>query len=307
VAANGKIIGTFADLVLSRRDGGKRKRPQEEDAVTSNGPSAGSTEPAEIDTTKAHAARVYNYLLGGRANFEVDREAAERAYAAWPGGIDAVRSDVREHRATLGRVVRYFGREAGITQFLDIGTGIPQEDSVHEVALRETPDARVVYVDQDPVVLAHAHQLLQGTPEGAVRYVYGDLRDPEPILREAATTLDFSRPTVVTLFGILHFFADADDPPGLIGQLMAPLAPGSCLALTHLASDLHSDELSETFDRLNSAMAESVTLRSRGEVTALLGGLDLVEPGVVQATQWPDPGTALPESQMWCGVGRKTS
>jgi hypothetical protein len=273
--------------------------------VTSNGAPAGSAEPAGIDTTKAHAARVYNYLLGGRANFEVDRQAAERAYAAWPGGIDAVRADVREHRAAQGRVVRYLAHEAGITQFLDIGSGIPQEDSVHEVALPEVPDARVVYVDRDPVVLAHADQLLQDTPEGVVRYVYGDLGDPQPILREAAATLDFSRPAAVMLFGILHFFADADDPRGLIGQLMAPLAPGSCLALTHLASDLHSDELSETFDRLNSAMAESVTLRSRGEVAALLGGLDLVEPGVVQAAQWrPGPGPAVSESQMWCGVGR---
>jgi hypothetical protein len=274
--------------------------------VTSDETPARSTEPTGIDTTKAHGARVYNYLLGGQANFEVDREAAERAYAAWPGGIDAVRADVREHRAAQGRVVRYLVGEAAITQFLDIGSGLPQGDSVHEVALREVPDARVVYVDRDPVVLAHANELLRGTPQGLVSYVYGDLRNPQSILGEAATTLDFSRPAAVLLFGILHFFSDADDPIGLVGQLMAPLAPGSCLALTHLASDLHSEELSETFNRLNSAMAESVTLRSRGEVAALLGGLDLVEPGVVQASHWrPDPGTAVPESQMWCGLGRK--
>jgi len=276
--------------------------------VTSDETPAGISERAEIDTTRAHGARVYNYLLGGSANFEVDRQAAERAYAAWPGGIDAVRADVREHRAALGRVVRYLAREAGITQFLDIGSGLPQEASVHEVALQESPDARVVYVDRDPVVLAHAHELLRGAPEGAVRYVYGDLRDPPSILREAGTTLDFSRPAAVLLFGILHFFADADDPRGLVGKLVAPLAPGSCLALTHLASDLHSEELSETFNRLNSAMAESVTLRGRGEVAALLGGLDLVEPGVVQASRWrPGPGIAAAESQMWCGVGRKVS
>jgi len=138
-----------------------------------------------------------------------------------------------------------------ITQFLDIGSGFPQGDSVHEVALREVPDARVVYVDRDPVVLAHANELLRGTPQGLVSYVYGDLRNPQSILGEAATTLDFSRPAAVLLFGILHFFSDADDPIGLVGQLMAPLAPGSCLALTHLASDLHSEELSETFNRLN--------------------------------------------------------
>ena len=276
--------------------------------MTSDEIPARSTEPAGIDTTKAHGARVYNYLLGGQANFEVDREAAERAYAAWPGGIAAVRADVREHRAALGRVVRYLVSEAGVTQFLDIGSGLPQEDSVHEVALREVPDARVVYVDRDPAVLAHANELLRGTPEGLVSYVYGDLRNPQSILGEAATTLDLSQPAAVLLFGILHFFGDADDPLGLVGQLMAPLAPGSCLALTHLASDLHPAELSETFNRLNSAMAESVTLRSRGEVATLLGGLDLVEPRVVQAGRWhPDPGTAGLESQTWCGVGRKAS
>jgi S-adenosyl methyltransferase len=274
--------------------------------VTSNGAPAGSAEPAEIDTSKAHAARVYDYLLGGRANFKVDREAAGRAYAAFPGGIDGVRADVREHRAALGRVVRYFVEDAGIRQFLDIGTGIPKENNVHEVAQDLAPDVRIVYVDWDPIVLAHAHQLLRGAPQGTVSYIYGDLHDPQPILREAAKTLDFSRPVGVMLFGILHFFSAADDPRGLIGQLMAPLAPGSALAMSHLASDLHSEEMSETFKRLSSSMAESVTLRSHDEVAALLAGLELVEPGVVQGTQWrPDPGRAPGSSQMWLGVGRK--
>jgi hypothetical protein len=276
----------------------------EEDAVTSNGAPAGSAEPAEIDTSKAHAARVYDYLLGGRANFKVDREAANVTYAAWPGGIDAVRSDVREHRAALGRVVRYFVRD-GVTQFLDIGTGIPKQNNVHEVAA-EAADARIVYVDWDPIVLAHAHQLLRGTREGTVSYIYGDLHDPQPILREAAKTLDFSRPVAIMLFGILHFFSDADDPRGVLGQLLEPLPAGSGLALSHLASDLHPEEMSEAFSRLNSRMAETVTLRSHDEVAALLTGLDLVEPGVVQTASWrPDPGVATPASQVWIGVGRK--
>jgi S-adenosyl methyltransferase len=278
--------------------------------LTSNGvagSAAGSAEPAEIDTSKAHAARVYDYLLGGRANFKVDREAAERAYAAFPGGIDGVRADVREHRAALGRVVRYFVQDAGIRQFLDIGTGIPKENNVHEVAQDLAQDVRIVYVDWDPIVLAHAHQLLRGAQQGTVSYIYGDLHDPQPILREAAKTVDFSRPVGVMLFGILHFFSDADDPRGLIGRLMAPLAAGSGLAISHLASDLNSEEMSETFKRLSSRMAESVTLRSHDEVAALLAGLELVEPGVVQATQWrPDPGAATPPSQVWLGVGRKT-
>jgi len=278
--------------------------------VTSNGAHdspAGTAEPAEIDTSVAHAARVYDYLLGGRANFKVDRELAERAYAARPGGIEGARAGVRDHRATLGRLVRYCVREAGITQFLDIGTGIPKENNVHEVAQRETADARVVYVDKDPVVLAHAHQLLRGTPEGTVKYAYGDLNDPQPILREAGTILDFSHPVAVMLFGILHFFSDADDPRRLIHQLMAPLPAGSCLAITHLASDVHGGQIAEMANRLNSRLAETVTLRTHDEVAALLDGLDLVEPGVVQITEWhPDPGITAAASAMWVGVGRKT-
>jgi hypothetical protein len=282
--------------------------------VTSNGSAAAraagadghGAEPAQIDTSVAHAARVYDYLLGGKANFKVDREAAAITYAAWPGGMDAVRADVREHRAALGRVVRYFVRDAGITQFLDIGTGIPKENNVHEVAQADQPDARIVYVDRDPIVLAHAHQLLRGSGEGAISYIYGDLHDPQPILREAAKTLDFSRPAAVMLFGILHFFSDADDPRGLIGQLLAPLPSGSGLALSHLASDLHPEEMAETFNRLNARMAETVTLRSHDEVAALLTGLDLVEPGVVQTAHWrPDPGASTPPSQVWVGAGRK--
>ena len=274
--------------------------------MTSNGTPAGTAEPPEIDTSVAHAARVYDYLLGGRANFKVDREVAERVYAAFPGGIDGVRADVRAHRAALGRVVRYLVRDAGITQFLDIGTGIPKENNVHEVAQRDAPDARIVYVDKDPIVLAHAHKLLRGTKQGATSYVYGDLHEPGPIMREAANTLDFSKPAAVMLFGILHFFSDADDPRGLIGQLTAPLTPGSYLAISHLASDVHADEMSETFKGLSARMAENVTLRSHDEVAALFSGLELVEPGVVQAAQWrPDAGAAAITSQVWVGVGRK--
>jgi S-adenosyl methyltransferase len=274
--------------------------------LTSNGTPAGTAEPAEIDTSVAHAARVYDYLLGGRANFKVDREVAERVYAAFPGGIDGVRADVRAHRAALGRVVQFLVGDAGIAQFLDIGTGIPKQNNVHEVAQRDAPAARIVYVDKDPIVLAHAHQLLRGTREGATSYINGDLHDPQPIMSEAAKTLDYSRPAAVTLFGILHFFSDADDPVALIGQLLAPLAPGSYLAISHLASDVHADEMSETFKSLSARMAENVTLRSHDEVAALLRGLELVEPGVVQAAQWrPDPGATVLNSQVWLGVGRK--
>ena len=277
--------------------------------MKSNGLTGPERDPAEIDTSVAHAARVYDYLLGGKANFSVDRAAAERAYAAWPGGLDGVRADARAHRAVLGRIVRYLARGAGIRQFLDIGTGIPKEGNVHEVAQREAPESRVVYVDRDPIVLAHAHQLLRGAPEGATSYIYGELREPGAILRAAAGTLDFSRPVAVMLFGILHFFSDADDPGAVVGQLAASLAPDSYLALSHLARDVEGEALTETFRRLNAVMAESVTLRSHDEVAGLFGGLELVEPGVVQLPQWrPEAGTApagpLP---MWCGVARTVS
>jgi SAM-dependent methyltransferase len=263
----------------------------------------------EIDTDVAHVARVYDYLLGGRANFAVDREAAERAYAAWPGGLDGVRADARAHRALLGRVVRYLADEAGIRQFLDIGTGIPKENNTHEVAQRSAPDARIVYVDYDPIVLAHAHQLLRSTPEGACAYIYGDLRKPDAILRQAAETLDFSAPIAVILFGILHFFADAEDPQAIIARLAGALAPGSYLAISHLARDVHGDELTETFGRLNEQMSESVVLRTRPEVAAFFDQLELVQPGVVQLPQWrpdaPEDTDASRPLPMWCGVGRK--
>ncbi|HUZ25054.1 MAG TPA: SAM-dependent methyltransferase [Streptosporangiaceae bacterium] len=263
----------------------------------------------EIDTKVAHVARVYDYLLGGRANFPVDREAAQRAYTAWPGGLDGVRADARAHRAVLGRVVRYLAGEAGIRQFLDIGTGIPKENNTHEVAQQAAPEARIVYVDYDPIVLAHAHKLLTRTPEGTTAYIYGDLRDPAPLLRKAADTLDFSKPVAVMLFGVLHFFADAEDPRQTISTLTEALVPGSYLAITHLAKDVHGEELTETFDRLNQHMSESVVLRTQSEVTRFFDGLELVEPGVVQLPQWrPGPGSeataAARPLPMWCGVGR---
>jgi S-adenosyl methyltransferase len=266
----------------------------------------------EIDTSVAHVARVYDYLLGGKANFAVDREAAEHAYAVWPGGLAGVRADAHAHRALLGRVVRYLADQAGIRQFLDIGTGIPKQDNTHEVAQRVAPQARIVYVDYDPIVLAHAHQLLTSTPEGACAYIYGDLRDPAAIVRKAADTLDFGRPTAVVLFGILHFFADAESPGGIVTRLVDALAPGSYLAISHLARDVHGAALTETFDRLNQQMSESVILRTQAEVARFFDGLDLVEPGVVQLPQWrPDPGTGPGAAQparplpMWCAVGRK--
>jgi hypothetical protein len=186
----------------------------------------------DIDTSVAHVARVYDYLLGGKANFAVDREAARRAYAAWPGGLDGVRADARAHRALLGRVVRHLAADEGIRQFLDIGTGIPKENNVHEVAQWIAAKARIVYVDYDPIVLAHAHRLLASTPEGACAYIRGDLREPAEILRGAAETLDFGQPTAILLFGVLHFSSDSSEIDTILAALTGAMVPGSYLALS---------------------------------------------------------------------------
>lgn len=263
----------------------------------------------DIDTTVPNAARVYDYLLGGTNNFAVDREAAERNNAVLPGGIDAARAEVRANRAFLARAVRYLAGEAGIRQFLDIGTGIPDENNVHAVAQQAAPDARIVCVDYDPVVLAHAHVLLKSTAEGAAAYVHGDLRDPETILSRAADTLDFGRPVALVLAGILYLIPDDDDPYGIVRRLLEPLAPGSYLAISHMTGDFNP-EMVELVERLNESMAEPFTLRTHDEVARFLDGLELVDPGLVQVNRWRVDATdpAPPGGELvayYVGVGRK--
>ena len=191
--------------------------------------------PVEIDSTVAHSARVYDYLLGGSDNFAVDRDAA-RQVAAFVGGMDNARAEARANRAFLGRAVRWLAAEAGIRQFLDIGTGIPNADNVQTIALRAAPDARVVSVDHDPVVLAHAHQLLGPGDPARTAYVQADLRDPDVILARAARTLDLAEPVALLLVGVLHHVADPDDPHAIVAHLVRNLAPGSYLAVSHLAT-----------------------------------------------------------------------
>jgi hypothetical protein len=270
-------------------------------------PSLDSDGWPEIDTSVAHIARVYDYLLGGKANFAVDRALAELAVAPLPGGLAAVRANVLAHRELLGRVVSYLAGEAGIRQFLDLGTGIPRENNTHEVAQRAAPDARVVYVDNDPIVLAHAHKLLTSTPEGATAYIFGDVLEPDAILARAAETLDLSQPVALIIFGVLHFLSEQDDPHAIVARLMAALAPGSYLAISHLALDVEIDELGESFRLANSGIKGSVTLRTREQVLGFFDALDLVEPGVAALSQWrPDPqAPPPPEAPVWCAVGRK--
>ncbi|HUJ05467.1 MAG TPA: SAM-dependent methyltransferase [Streptosporangiaceae bacterium] len=264
-------------------------------------PSAGR--PAGIDTTVAHPARVYDYWLGGKDNFAADREAAEQVLAVTPG----LRERVRANRAFLARSVRYLAAEAGIKQFLDIGTGIPSGNNTHEVAQAVAPDARIVYVDNDPIVLSHARALLASTPQGATQYIDGDLRDSAAILRAAADTLDLTRPTALMLLGILHLITDEEDPYRIVADLMGALPPGSYLALSHPALDIHPGQ-AEAQRRYNARVATPQTLRTLAEVSRFFDGLELVPPGVVYVHTWrPDPGDVVPPDGVsaYGGVARK--
>ena len=250
--------------------------------------SAGSKGEPVVDTSVAHPARVYDYLLGGSVNFDVDREAAVHATAAI-GGVDVARGIVRANRDFLREAVSYLATEAGIRQYLDIGTGIPTGDNVHEVAQRAAPEARIVYVDYDPIVLAHAHQLLTSTPEGKTAYVHGDLRDPGPILERATETLDFSQPIAVVLIGVLHFVRDSEDPHAIVARLMDAMPSGSYLAISHLASDLQAEQMADMAERYDESVDEAMIVRSHAEVSRFFDGLELVGRGVVRIDQWGAP------------------
>ncbi len=266
---------------------------------------AAADQPVQIDTTVAHPARVYDYWLGGKDNFAADREAAERVLAVTPG----LRYRVRANRAFLARVARYLAAEAGIRQFLDIGTGIPSANNTHEVTQAAAPDSRIVYVDNDPIVLTHAKALLASGPEGATQYIDGDIRNPAPILRDAARTLDFTRPTALMLLGILHLVQDSEDPYRLVAELMDALPSGSYLAISHPASDIHVAAQAEAQKRYNERVSTPQTMRNRAEVTRFFDGLDLVPPGVVYVHEWrPDPGDVPPADGVSAhgGVARKS-
>jgi hypothetical protein len=266
--------------------------------------------PVAIDSTVAHAARVYDYMLGGNDNFAVDREAAEQA-AAVVGGMDRVRSEVRANRAFLGRAVRHLAVDAGLRQFLDIGTGIPNADNVHAVAQLAAPEARVVYVDNDPMVLAHAHALLHGTPEGRTVYIQQDLRNPDEIVREAAATLDFGQPMAIVLVGLLHHFRDEDDPYAIVARLRDAVVPGSYLVVSHLASDIQADEMARAAERLGAMMEEPWVPRPHAAVARFFADLDVVDPGVVQVDRWRPPEPPPPAggddwvNPLYVGVARK--
>ena len=261
--------------------------------------------PSPYDTTVAHPARIYNYWLGGKDNFEADREVGEQTKAAYPDIV----SGVQAQRAFLASAVRYLVTRAGVRQFLDIGTGLPAADNTHEVAQSLAPESRIVYVDNDPMVLAHANALLTSTPEGACAYLDADLRDTEKVLRAASGLLDFGQPIAVMLIGILHLIPDADDPAAIVARLIAGLPAGSWLAVAHPASDIASDKVATMTDRYNQRVATAATLRTHMEISAFFAGTDLLPPGLVQYHQW-HPGEPVRDAGVevaaYCGLGRKS-
>ena len=269
-----------------------------------NSPETGGPMPDGLDTSVPHIARVYDYWLGGKDNFAVDREAAEQVIAAYPG----ILRDVRAQRAFLANAVGYLAGVAGIRQFLDIGTGIPTANNTHEVAQDVESDCRVVYVDSDPMVLAHARALLVGEPEGATDYVDADLRDTGKVLAEAAQMLDFSKPVAVMLISVLHLIPDEDDPHAIVTRLMEAVPSGSWLALSHPARDVHPQQVTEAASRFNQLAQAKATLRTRAEILRFFDGLELLEPGLVQVHRWR-PGMAVPgdnrEAAGYCGLARK--
>ncbi|HEY0936673.1 MAG TPA: SAM-dependent methyltransferase [Trebonia sp.] len=256
-----------------------------------------------INPSVAHIARVQDYWLGGKDHFEADRLAGDEAVSQLPDMI----ASVRNTRAFLGRTVRFLVRDAGIRQFLDIGTGIPAAANTHEVAQGIAPESRIVYVDNDPMVLAHARALLASSARGACAYIDADIRDPEQIVRDAAEVLDLSQPVGVVLMAVLQFVPDEDRPHEIVARLMDALPAGSFLVISHPAADLQAAAMAGMANRLNQLMAQRVKPRGKAEVTAFFDGLELAEPGVIRCPEWrPDrPEDAAGKSTMWGGVAFK--
>jgi len=249
---------------------------------------------------------MYDYFLGGKDHFAADRDTADKALAAWPG----VRTSARENRAFLGRAVRYLAGEAGVTQFLDIGSGLPGVGNVHEVAQAVNPAARVVYVDNDPIVLAHGRALLASTPEGRSEYINADMRDPEKILSHPVTrdTLDFTKPVALMLVSVLHFFPDDDQVRRITGPLVGALPPGSYVTASHGTAEF-SPEAREAGQAYTRDGVDAIGRDADVFADLVFDGLTLVSPGVVLVSEWrPEPGTLLPspaEVSMYGAVASK--
>jgi O-methyltransferase involved in polyketide biosynthesis len=266
-----------------------------------------------IDTTVPHAARVWNYWLGGKDNYAVDRKIADEILAIFPAQAEIA----RQSRAFLNRAVSYLAGQAGIRQFLDIGTGLPTADNTHEVAQQLAAQSRIVYVDNDPLVLVHARALLTSTPEGACDYIDADLHSPDKIITEAARTLDFAEPIAVMLLGILGYVPDEDEPGSIVAGLMSRMPPGSYLVIndgTNVVRDQAETEPIEDSARARAVALYAATravpyhLRTPEQIEGFFAGLELIDPGVVSASRWRPQATPSGPPAMvdsFCGVGRK--
>jgi hypothetical protein len=258
--------------------------------------------PPEIDTTKANIARVYDYWLGGSHNFRADQDVARAMIAVDPN----IRAMMRANRAFLGRAVRYLIREAGIRQFLDIGSGIPTEQNVHEVAQAAASGSRVIYVDNDEVAVAHSRLMLEDNPDATV--IQADLREPAKILADPETQLliDFTQPVALLLLAVLHFVPDEADPAQIMATLREAVPPGSYLVICHACRDVKPDTADNATAVYTSRVAAQLRVRTRDEIAALFEGFTLVEPGLVWIPEWrPDSPADVPEhpEQFWALVG----
>ncbi|MDQ1049445.1 SAM-dependent methyltransferase [Streptomyces sp. V4I2] len=242
----------------------------------------------DIDTGSAHSARIYDYIIGGKDHYPADREAGDAMCREWP----ALPVHMRANRDFMNRAVRHLAEEAGIRQFLDVGTGIPTSPNIHEIAQSASPAARVVYVDNDPLVLALSQGLLNGTPEGRTAYIEADMRDPASILDapELRATLDLTQPVALTVIAIVHFMMDEDDAVGIVRRLLDPLPSGSYLAMSIGTAEFAPDEVARVA-REYAARGMPMRLRTLAEAEEFFAGLELVEPGIVQVHKWHPDGT----------------
>ncbi|MEV4422906.1 SAM-dependent methyltransferase [Patulibacter sp. NPDC049589] len=259
---------------------------------------------ASLNAEVAHSARLWNYLLGGKDNFAADREAAQYALALMPELVQSARAN----REFLGRAVRHLAGEAGIRQFLDIGTGLPTADNTHEVAQSVAADSRIVYVDNDPMVLVHARALLNSTPEGATDYIDADIRDTAHILSQARETLDFDQPIAIMLLGIVNFVVDDAEAARIVRDLVGAVPSGSYLVISHPTTEVNGPAVEQSMKQWNESGAAPICARSRDEIAAFFTGLELLDPGVVTCSAWrPDPSRPgiTDKVSEFAGVGRK--
>ena len=265
--------------------------------------SPGTGELDHFDSSVAHPARVYNVWLDGKDHFESDREVADRVIRERPQVVDAAVAN----RQLLGRAVRHLARCYGVRQFIDIGTGLPAPDNTHEVAQLVDPYSRVIYVDNDPLVMAHARASLASTDEGSCDYLRADLRDTGYILKEARRTLDFNLPVAVLLLAVLHFIDDKDDPAGVVTALAGPLTAGSSVVISHLTADSAPEAVGGGVAAYNARMATAIYPRTHAQVTELFGDLSLVPPGVVPVSEWRADTAATQVTDVYAGMARKRS